>query len=175
MGASTDLYDLCAEYLSAAADALLDTPEGVAPDRQYVSLGIPPWDCEQLTVHAGGPAVVVADTLPLQPSLVPLQRVRTQGFVNIVVMTATVIRCMPVTDDSGNPPDTDDLAAAALQTYSDLWAVWNHVKAEVRAGTLFAGESREFGLDPVVPIGPEGGFGGWQIPVRVQLGGYKPS
>lgn len=169
---SSDLYALADEYLDACVIALADTPDG-PPDRVFVSPGVPSWDCpEQLTVHIGAP--VVADTFPLQPSLSPAHRVTVQGEVDVIVVTATILRCVPTVDDYGNLPSPATIDAAAQQTCADLWAIWNHIKKGKRDGTLFAPKEREFRLDPAVSLPQGGGAAGWQIPIVVQLDGYRP-
>jgi len=171
--AATDLFDLAAEYLAACEAALVGTPGG-AIGRAYVSPGAPALDCcPQLTVHAGGNEE--AATAPLQPFLSPGQRARVHGSVYLVNLTATVVRCVPVLDDNGKPPSAVALEQAANETNSDVWAIWNHVLSEHRAGALFASPSgrRELLLDAASPLDPSGGCGGWRIPIRVQLGGYQ--
>lgn len=169
----TDLYDLADEYLTACHAALELTAAG-APARYYVSPGPPVFDCpEQLTVHAGGS--VVADTFPLQPSLSPGHRVQAYGQVNIVPLTATIIRCTPTIDDNGNLPTPAELDAVSRTICADLWGIWQYVKNKVHDGTLFATthSAREFFFDPAVPLVQQGMASGWQITVRVQLDGYS--
>lgn len=169
---SSDLFAIADEYLDACVLALADTPEG-PPDRCFVSPGVPAWDCpDQLTVHVGAP--LVADTLPLQPSLAPTHRVTVQAEVDIIVLTATILRCVPTIDDFGNLPSPAAIDAASQQVCADLWAIWNHVKSMKRAGTLFPPREREFALDPAVSLQQAGGAAGWQIPIRVNLEGYRP-
>lgn len=168
---SDDLYSACVDYLAACYAALADTPAG-PPSRYYVSPGPPAYDCEQLTVYAGGPAV--ADTFPLQPMLAPGHRVNVQGKVNLLAITATIIRCVPIVGENGEYPDPIDMNTAARQTNADLWAIWNHVGREKRAGTLYPPKERELFFDPAVAINQQGGFGGWAIQIRVALEGYSP-
>lgn len=165
-----DLFDLCEEYLEACVSALGSD----VPDRRFVNYGPPAWDCpEQLTVHAGGP--VVADTLPLQPSLEPAHRAAVQGMVNMVSLTATILRCVPMIEEDGDAPSPQDIEVASRQTCSDVWAIWNWLVSKKADGTLFPPrESRELFIDPAVAVNPQGGAAGWQITVRVQLDGYRP-
>jgi hypothetical protein len=177
--AATDLYDLCVELLDACAEAVTST--GFPIERAYVSPGPPPWDCEQLTVHAGGP--VPGDTAPLQPPLQPAHRVDAVGQVNMVTLVATVVRCcVPIMDeDAQGPwyPPAADIEAAAKVTLDDVWAIWNHVATRKRDGTLFAWpdraghQTRECAFDPAFPIATSGGCAGWQLQFRVQLSGYR--
>lgn len=161
------------EFFEACVEALRDTPAG-PPDCAYIAEGPPPWDaCPCLIVWAGGPAT--ADTLPLQPMLSPGHRAESQGMVNLVSITATVLRCSTLFDDSGHPPQPAQHAAVAEQTSADVWAIRNHVRAAKKAETLFAPRSRELFFDPTVAVNPMGGCAGWQIPFRVTLDGYNPA
>lgn len=168
---SLDLFDLAQQYLDAVVLALADTPGG-APSVSYVSPGLPAFDCDQVTVHVGGP--IIAPTTPPGGALGIDHRV-TVAEVDLIRMTAIVIRCCPVFDDDGNPPPAADQTAAARQTTSDVWAVWAHVKDDVRNKTLFGSANcREFSFEPAIPVNIEGGLCGWQIPMHVQLDGYRP-
>lgn len=172
--AAGDLHDLALEYLDACAAAVATTAGGAIAHR-FVSSGLPPLDCcPQLTVHVGGPAQ--ADTLPLLPPLQPAERTQTQGYLPLVQMTCTVVRCVPVPSESGNPPAAATLTAAALLTDQDVWAVWNWIASRHRANSLFTQPSgkREMFMDAAFALNNSGGCGGWQIPVRVELGGYEP-
>jgi hypothetical protein len=172
---SGDLYAAMEEYRDVLLRALEDTPEG-APGYYYICAGPPSWDAfPALIVYAGGPQV--ADTLPLQPQLAPGHRTATYGEVDLAVMTAVVLRCAVVLGDeeSISPPTREQHEAAALQTSCDLWAALNHLKTAKRNGTLFAPKEREFFLDPPIAVNQEGGAAGWQITIRTQLDGYKPT
>lgn len=173
--APSDLFDLCKEYLAACEAAVSGAPGG-SIDRAYVCSGPPAWDCcPQLTVHAGGPAE--GDTAPLGP---PLQAGHRPGLgiVNLVAMTATVLRCVPTVTSEGDWPDPAKMEATAQQTDGDCWAIWNYLLTHKRNGTLFAGadgdpDQREMFLDPAVALTSAGGCAGWELPIRVQLGGYQ--
>lgn len=168
--AATDLYDMCAEYLDACNEALVDTPGG-AIDRAFVSPGPPAWDCcPQLTVHAGGPAV--GDTMPLQPPLQPGERLEV-GIVTLVAMTATILRCTPTVEEGGDLPSAHGLDVSAAETLADVWAIWNHIATLKRAGTLWAPKTREVFFDPAVSLNSAGGCAGWQLQIRVFLPGYR--
>jgi hypothetical protein len=174
VAAATDLYDLCREYLEACEEAVVLAPAG-AIDRAFVSPGPPAWDCcPQLTVHAGGPSQ--ADTAPLGPPLQIGHRISDPGAVNLVTMTATVLRCSPTLGDEGDAivlPDAAELDASAEEVLGDVWAIWNHLATRKLAGTLWAPKERELIFDPAVALNPAGGCSGWQIQIRVQLGGYR--
>lgn len=172
MTGPTSLYQICREYLVACEQALALTPGGPI-DRSYVSPGPPAWDCcEQLTVHAGGPSI--GDTAPLQPPLQPGHRVVGTGTVNLITMTATILRPSPtlMADGEGwETPDPADMDAAAQNTCADVWTVWEHLKSLRRQGVLWP-PPRELFIDPAVPLQTAGGCSGWQIQVRVSLDGF---
>jgi hypothetical protein len=171
----SDLHDLCLEYLDACDAALAETDAG-SLTRTYVSPGPPAFDCEQLTVHTTGPAQ--ADTLPLIPPLAPGLKPRLQGRVYLASLVATVIRCVPVLEQQGQTqllPDPAAMEAAAKTLNEDMWSIWNHVGHLVKENLLFAdnGHRREVFFEPAIPILTSGGFGGWEILLRVQIGGYS--
>lgn len=169
---AADLQALAVEYLDVCVIALDAGVPGGAPARRFVANGPPVWDCcPQLTVHVGGPAV--AETAVTRGALGAGHRVTTTGFVNMVSLTATVLRCAPVLD--GNAlPSPDSLQDAAATMNADLWAIWNTVSTRKRADLLFAPRERELMMDPASALNQQGGCCGWQIPIRVQLDGYRP-
>jgi hypothetical protein len=171
MAGSGDLYAAMVEFFDACVRALADTPDG-APECRYIAEGAPAWDvCPCLVVHCGG--ADIGQTFPLQPALATAHRVAVQGEVDLIVLTATILRCAPSLDDQGHLPTPESHALAAQQTSADLWAIWNHLKTEFRAEVIFAPKTREFAFEPAISVNPGGGCAGWQIPLRVQLGGYR--
>lgn len=175
MAGPGDLHELCADYLAACEEAVA-TGAGGAVQRAFVSPGPPAWDCEQLTVHAGGP--MQADTLPLQPPLGPGHRAVEVGAIHLVNLTATVVRCIKLGADRRGQtmaPSPTDMDAGAQRTLGDVWSIWNVVRAKHRDGLLFVGpdgERRELFFDPAVAFQIEGSMAGWQVPIRVALDGY---
>jgi hypothetical protein len=139
--AATDLFDAAAELLAACETAVSTTPGG-AISRTFVSPGLPALDCcPQLSVHVGGAAE--GDTAPLSPPLQPGHRT-TLSLVNLVQLTATVVRCTPVWgENEKQPPSAAEIQAAAELTNADLWAIWNVCREQHRAGTLFTAEARD--------------------------------
>lgn len=175
---ATDLFDLAAELLAAADEALADAPGGQIAD-PFVSPGLPAFDFTPfLSVHVGGPQQ--ADTAPLQPPLQPGHRARDTGAVNLIPMTITVTRNVPMVVEQGGLlvlPSTADMQASAELSCGDIWAIWNHLRTKYRNDDLFAspGSKREFFFDGAVSVHAQGGHGGFEIPVRVQLDGYETS
>lgn len=174
MSGPTALQDAAKEYL-AAVQAALATTDNPPLDRAYVSPGVPPWDCSQVAVYVG--SAVEADTAPLMPPLQPAHRVGGHRMLNMVTLTAVVIRCCVPTPTGEGPnllfPAAAEMQAVSDQTNADLWAIWNHLAQMKRAGTLFPPVRREFIFDPAVPTATSGGCAGWQVQVRVELDGYK--
>ena len=177
VAAADDLYDAAVTLLAAASDALAQEAPGGPIALEAIWLGRPSYDCvPMLAVHCGGAAV--GDTYPLQPPLQPMQRQAYGDMVDLVSLTITVLRCVPTISQNQQGqllPNPTAISASAKEGYGDLWAIWNHLKNEHRAGVLFQTPSgrREFIFDPAVPVLTSGGAGGWEIPIRVQLGGYN--
>lgn len=166
-----DLLAAMQEFFDACVEALETTVGGV-PECRYISEGPPPWDTiPSLMVHTVGP--VLGDTLPLQPMLQPGHRVTVTGQVNLVGLTATILRCATVINDSGElPTPAEHLAVTTLIT-QDVWAIWNVVKQKKRAGTLFAPKERELFFAPSVAVNQQGGACGWQLTFVTELDGYQ--
>src|SRR3954468_19183344 len=164
MSGPNALQDAAKEYLAAvqAALALTDNP---TLDRAFVSPGVPAWDCGQIAVYVG--SAVEADTAPLAPPLQPARRVDQHLMLNMVTLTAVVIRCcVPVPTGEGPNilfPSAASMQEVSDQTNADLWAIWNHLAQMKRAGSLFPPERREFIFDPAVPTAIAGGCAGWQV------------
>lgn len=173
MAGPGDLYACAQEFLAAVLDALDTTDEG-APACYFISPGPPIYDFVPcLTVHIGGPAL--ADTFPLQPSMATGHRITQAGEVNLINMTATILRCAPEISDENPLPSPDAENAASAIMYADLWAIWMNLKQMKATDALFPPKQREFELMPAVAINQQGGACGWQIPIRVNLYGYSPT
>lgn len=183
MPGAGDLYAAAVELLSATATALEGTPAGPI-GYQAVWPGLPAYDCvPALYVHAGGTSI--GNTLPLQPTLQPMQREVVTGVVRLISFTITVLRCAPSIEENGQNilmPSAAEVSQAAADTYGDVWAIWNYLAyahrpvADGGLGTLFQTPSgrREFEFRDAIPIVSSGGAAGWEIPIGVQLGGYNP-
>lgn len=172
--AASALYDACAELLAAADSALALTIGGAIP-RKFVSPGMPVFDCPpQLTVHSGGPSM--ADTAPLSPWLQPGHRVHIGSIVDLAVLTITVARCTPTLKETAHKitfPNPADLDASAQEILNDVWVIWNHLVTLKKNETLFPPLQREMFFGAAVALRTSGGVAGWEIPIRVQLPGYR--
>jgi hypothetical protein len=168
-----DLFDLAGQLLEACQDALEFAPAGPI-DYAFISPGPPAWDAvPMLAVYAGSAAE--ADTAPLQPPLQPSHRIDAVGVVPMVTLTAVVLRPAPTLADDGQvpvAPPPAEITMVARDTLGDLWAIWNYLASRKRDGTLWPPHTREFLFDPAVPVNQQGGAAGWQIQLKVHLGGY---
>lgn len=168
------LYDLAAELLGFCAAALDTLPAG-APARQYVAIGPPALDCEQLTVHVF--QVGEATTSPLTPALERFERAVKTPRVNLVFMVVTIARdCYPgpTGKNANRPPEPADLNAAARTISADGWLLWNVLPAALRAGELW-GSCNLTGWEPLQPIPPSGLIAGWTFPLQVKIDGFAPA
>jgi hypothetical protein len=173
--AARDLFDLCVEWKELCEEAVASTVGGPI-DHSFVSPGAPAFDCvPQLSVNPGGPAE--ADTQPLSPPLVQGHRDSISGSVHLVNLTCVVLRCAPTISSTGEIPAVAAIETAARETHEDVWAIWAWTRKRHREGLLFSSPSlsRELIFDPAVPIPEQGAAVGWQIPIRVALGGYDPA
>ncbi len=176
---ATDLDSLAHNLLDACIAALDTLPtfglDG-APSRAFVSPGQPALDCcddGQLTVQAS--LIVQAPTTPggLDAGKRPWR-----GTINHVTLTIVIARCIPVSDDQGNPLPPEVLDAVAEQTNADAWALsndlfwtagsWSEVMTD-SSSTLACGEVFFDGFRPL----PPSSCGGWTGIIRVRLDGYQ--
>lgn len=167
--------DACAEALDTIPpwDAVQPTPAGLlgAPTRQFVSAGLPVWDCcEQLAVN-----VVDITEAPTSPGGLPSGKRYTYGRLNHVVLQATITRCVPTGVEAmgGNyqPPPAAALNAAAVQHDADGWALWNHL-FNLQSSGLFLTLCDEVFFEGITAAAPAGGCAGWVAIIRAELGGY---
>lgn len=168
------LQDLQLELLAYCAASLDQLPAG-APARQYVAVGPPALDCEQLTVHC-----LQVGEGTTSPSTTPLDRFRrgvTVPRIDLAFLVVTVVRdCYPgpTGRELSKPPEVADLLAAAAVINADGWQLWNSVPAALAAGELW-GACHFTGWEPLQPIPPSGAIAGWTFPMQVQLDGFSPA
>lgn len=167
------LYDLQVELLEFCAAALAELPSG-APARQYVAIGPPALDCEQLTVHAFQVGEGVTS-----PTATPLDRMRrgvTTPRIDLAFLVVTIVRdCYPGPTGANlnQPPSAADLDAAAKIISADGWMLWNAVPAALRAGELW-GACNLTAWEPLQPIPPSGQVAGWTFPLQVKIDAFSP-
>ena len=179
MASPDDLHLFATTFLNECASALDSIPTLVpgqgllgAPERQFVSPGLPVWDCcEQLAVHAT--PMTEADTTP--GGLDAGRRSARQARINHASYVATITRCVPTGELSAGgtytAPDTVDLTLAARQINADGWALWNRLFNAVYAGRLLTLCDEVF-WDAIIPVVPAGGCAGWTVTMRASLPGY---
>lgn len=166
------LHEAAVEYLGACAAALDALTDEGAPPLRFVSHGLPAVDCcPMLSVHVG--TVLDAPTHVGTGALAPLHRIATTGVVNLVTLTATILRCLPATTDGqGLPPAT--LTAFAAMTNADLWAIRNWITARHLDAGLFGGNCRDVAFQTAAALTVEGQCAGWLIPIQLQVDGFLP-
>lgn len=161
--ADSDLYALCRAFLDLGISILGQD----APGRRYVSHTAPPWDCEQIVVHAG----------PIQASKssAPDYGQPKGPVFPTLGLTYTIVRCWPGPDTDGNAPDGDLLDQYAHALTIDAWRLWNGLRAGLRGEApafLDGFPCRGATLGDATPQPPSGGFAAWTIDVRVEVHGY---
>lgn len=171
-----DLHALAEDFLAACVESLDTIPTfapalGGAPERSFISPGLPVWDCcEQLTVHVE--ALVEGDT---SPGGLATGRRAVYTRENLVVLVASLTRCIPTTGRGGGMdelPWPEDLEAAAAQIHADGWAIWNHIFNMIRVNE-FSDRCSEVFWDGMRAYVPSGGCAGWVLTLRVKLDGYE--
>lgn len=153
-----------ADRVWATASTALDVVTAALvspPARQYVAIGVPALDCEQVAVsidriigHQGNPST--EDTNPV--------RCLTMRAVELSIW---VVRCAPVVLDDGSPPTVAALNASAQEMAGDPPTILQALLDAFRDGTLGSSWGVVF-LDARA-ITPQGGLAGWQQRVRYDL------
>lgn len=140
------LTDVLDDLLAVAAGALEDPPE-------RVFIGTGPglaWDCEQLTARVG------ETTGKFQ-----------QGTTCLVGLDIdvhlTLIRCVPVVDDNGNPPSSGQLDEAGHSFVEEMEVLFEAVR-----GWSPPEPGQQAVIVSWIPLGPEGGYAGGEWTVRVR-------
>lgn len=132
------------------------------PDRQLVTPGLPAWDCDMLAVqverefsYSGNLAQEVIE--PLTQGVAFAMRGAQLGI--------TLVRCVPVPDEEGNPPTAANEQASAELILTDSQRMLNVLVAAVRNGDI--GGCNSVAFMEWVALGPEGGLGGGLLRVRI--------
>lgn len=156
------LDDLAHEILATAIDALEDnaiTP----PVRQFVSPGAIADDCDQIAVElarifTGRPGAEVAE---------PEQC----GYARTAEFFIRIVRCLAsASDDDDIIPTPDELNGDAKIVMRDIWVIHQELITRRAAGT-FLDRCQNLLVGNALPAGPEGGLGGWQLLIQVQIHG----
>ena len=89
--------------------------------------------------------------------------------LTVVVVRASLVRCVHGVSDDGRPPSCAALLADALTLEDDRWAVRRGVAchlADLRAAYTVV----DFALDASTTLGPSGGCAGSELTYRFALG-----
>lgn len=174
--AALDAHNAAEAFLDVAVATLNTLPDEDAtllgaPARQYIAAGAPAIDCEQVVVWM--PRIDETDTAPDGNQLAVGLRGQ-MGRVNFPAYILMVVRCVPALPKQGKgfAPDVATLSAAAAQTNADAWACWcgiNTARKEGRFNDLCSAVA----VGGATAMQTSGGFGGWQLPIFVQLDGYQ--
>lgn len=173
MAGPGDLHTFAETFLAFCAEALdtipiYDATLLGAPDRQFVSPGIPVWDCcEQLAVH-----VAFINEAGTTPGDLDAGLRTNRGYINHVTVIGTITRCIPTMNSDGDPPSPAAQGSAAEQIDADGWALWNHLHNAKASGELLNLCDGMF-FDGLLAVVPSGGCAGWTVTVRAAIGGYE--
>lgn len=134
------MFDIAKAVVAAAEDEL----SGI--QHAYVSHAQPPFDCpDQFTVHVQDRNVVTQERVSCA------SRSR-------VVFIATIVRCWPVPDETGQLPTSSELEAAT----KDLWDDEVLVRTAIRTGVESVGiKCDNWMIRSSSPMVPEGGTAAW--------------
>lgn len=160
----TALLHVLAGQALAAVVAHYATEGVTLPDRQLVSAGQSPWDCDLLNVWvqrdyatAGGPEGASFSSIRSHPG----------NYFRAGVLGVQVVRCYPTMDDLGNPPDPDDETLAAELVHNDADLVWQALLAA--SNTDAFSQRNGVAYEGWTVLGPDGGLAGGVLTVHALL------
>ena len=166
MATIDDVNDVVAAFLVAATDALELTDAG-PPGRIYTSPSRPALDCcGQLTCWAS--LLAEAPTASGAGGLADLKRARI-GAVPEITIIIQATRCAPTQENDGGRiklPAAADLAAASRMTGQDVWAIYTHLKQQLRPDGTLSQVCKGAAFDGAVAIAEQGGCVGWEFTYR---------
>lgn len=159
-------YNVASILLSFARTALAATPAGVPENaRVCVVPGQLAWDdceCGLIAVEFNGSA--------FSSNFFSPQPVTSDGCRSYATFTytTTVLRCVPGTQGAAHPPTCEQLDAAAQTFYDDGLALMDGMSAALIA-MAEANVILEYGMNGLVPTGPQGNCVGQTQQVTVAL------
>lgn len=166
MPSTTRVYDMVRALLDAAVTYWPMDAEPL-PDRQYVAPGQIIWDgCDQLVATVERQANVEADVGIEQYS------VQGPGLTNrFAVVAVALIRCVHDLADDGvaeaGPPTPAEMESDAVIQLTDSESLYQSILAGHRAGEITS--CRGLAYEAWTSEGPQGGFAGGTLRVRVLL------
>lgn len=138
------------------------------PERQFVSPGLPAWDCEILAVQLERTFGIAGN---LATELIEPQLPAVGHAMRGATFAIWLIRCVPTIHDDGTnvqiPSVTEEEAAAKI-IYSDVQLLLNVIVAAQRAGELPGCSGLAFEVWQTV--GPQGGLSGGYLRLRLMVG-----
>lgn len=181
MAPDTRAYGIAQVILNCALDALTDTIGG-QPPRACVITGAIAWDnceCGQLIVSLTSSYPSSNFPTPAANTATQFGAGRCGQPVTVYGLTISMLRCVPISDDQGNPPTCEALGEAALVAVQDASAIRDGVlcclssmlREKDDAGTPvitgFAVQNQDF-------TGAQGMCGGSQMTLQFGLLNYCP-
>lgn len=157
-------YDLARSAFDAIVTGWPADPDVALPlpDRRYVAFGQIAWDCEQLVVSGLRSFITDGDVAVEQVVSGPV------FFNRAVELVVSIVRCVPVVDNSGDEilfPDPDAIETSALVAFTDEETIRDVLISAQEARTLAVPGGLAFGN--WVTEGPLGGLGGGTLTVRM--------
>jgi len=164
--ATVDSIALAAADLLAAAEAALATTDAGFAGQAFLNPGLPAFDtsCDFVCVWMG------AENLAVSPGIPTAQNFRTGPRVNLVTLNVTSGRCLH-TSRAGGVPSLAQKNQDAIVHMQDGQALWNEIGDAIADG-LFKGTCRQITMQGMTAYTPQGGLGGWNLVVVVQIDGY---
>jgi hypothetical protein len=162
---AADLFEIAAELLVQSREAL----DPGAPERRFVSVGRPFVDCpEQLAVGIIAPGAREERTGAFASPMAIEAACLSVAVVDFVVVLS---RCAPAPKSDGGPPSSAQINAWAQGLYAQGWTLWNGLRNRRLSDVLYPAreDHRTAVVGPLVPLNPEGGAGGWEIVVSVEI------
>lgn len=141
--------------------------EGVElPERRYVANGLPAFDCEQVTVFCENTVGITGTPTAENPT----EWFHDAGHaMRAGIFAVSIIRCVPVLDDDGDPPPVAEENTSAALIYGDAVRVLNALIAAEAAGDLPGGGSVVF--RGWTNENAQGGVGGGTLRAAISLAG----
>lgn len=154
------IYAVALEILATAVD-ILETEGRVVPPRRFVTFGEIGLDCNLLAVGWQNAYAGIAGQPDQQPEGL--------GFVQrAATFDLRRLRCVSSLDERGTPPSPDALNAEAEELLTDLWTIYQGF-VERKSDRTFLTSCDGFSLGNAIAVGPQGGVGGWSLPMDVQI------
>lgn len=155
-----------AQLLLDTAEAALQTTAAGFTGEAYLSPGQPSFDtqCDFVCVWQSGLALAPSGIIPQS------QLMRTGPRVDLVTLNVTNGRCLTVNAPMGVPPFTAQTADAVIHM-EDAQALWVGI-SDALADGLLDGTCKQITLQGMTAYTPQGGVGGWNLVLVVQIDGY---